>query len=113
MSKYVLFIAGVFDISLRGSEARDGHAVRRAGNVIQTYLVAELDGRRVAAVFAADSAVEIFAFALAELDRSFHKLADAYRIQAGERVAFINLARIVRRQEFARVVAREAESHLR
>ena len=43
------------DCSLRGGEAGDWHAVRRAGHVGQTDLMAELNGIGVAAVFATDA----------------------------------------------------------
>ena len=45
--------------SLRRCEAGDRHAERRAGNVVQTYLVAEFHGSRVAAMLAADTAFQI------------------------------------------------------
>ena len=75
--------------------------------------MAEFDGRRVAAVFAADTAMKLFAGALAELNGSFHKFAYALGIEPCKRVEFVNLCRIVRRKELACVVTREAEGHLR
>ena len=42
----------VSDRCLRGGQAGDGHAVRRARDVAQAELVTELHGLRVAAVFA-------------------------------------------------------------
>lgn len=100
-------------IRLRRGKTCDGHAVRRAGNVVQADFVAEFYGRRVAAVLAAYTDMQFLSFALTKLNGSFHKLTYADGIQTAERVAFVNLISIVRRQEFARVVAREAESHLR
>ena len=43
------------DGSLCGGEAGDGHAERAAGDIVQADLVAELDGRGIAAVLAADA----------------------------------------------------------
>ena len=75
--------------------------------------MAEFDGRRVAAVFAADTAVKVASLALAELYCHIHKLAYACRIKTGEGIAFVNLVCIVAGKEFTGVVTREAEGHLR
>ena len=64
-------------------------------------------------MFAADSAVQRLVCALTELDCHIHELADADRVELGEGIELIDLARIVRRQEFSGVVARETEGHLR
>ena len=46
----------VLDRSLRGGEAGDGDTERAAGDIVQADLVAELDGRGIAAVLAAAQA---------------------------------------------------------
>mgnify|MGYP005779409487 CR=1 FL=1 len=75
--------------------------------------MAELDGRRIAAVLAADTAAHLGTGLTAELDSHLHELADADRIETGERIGFIDLVRVVCGQELAGIVAREAERHLR
>ena len=64
-------------------------------------------------MLAADAAVQLGTGLTAQLDRHLHQLADADGIQTGERVGFVDLVRIIRRQELACIVAREAERHLR
>ena len=75
--------------------------------------MAELDGRRIAAVLAADAAVHGRTGLLAESNRHIHQFADACLVQSRKRIGFVNLVLVVRRQEFARVVTRETEGHLR
>ena len=75
--------------------------------------MAELDGRRIAAVFAADAAVQFGAGLAAELNGHLHQFAHADGVEAGERIGFVDLVLVVRRQELAGVVTREAEGHLR
>ena len=101
------------NISLRSGQSRDGYAERRAGNIRQTDFVAEFYGRRIAAMFAANAAGHTGTRLSAQFHRHLHQLADAHGIKARKRIGFINLVRIVRGQELACVVAREAERHLR
>ena len=75
--------------------------------------MAELDGRRIAAVLAADAAVQIGAGLFAEFDRHIHQFADADLVEPCKRIGFVDLVLVVRGQELAGVVAREAEGHLR
>ena len=75
--------------------------------------MAELDGRRIAAVFAADAAMHRRTHRFAHLDRHIHQFADADLVEFRKRIGFVDLVRIVRGQEFAGVVTREAEGHLR
>ena len=103
----------MFNVSLRRCKSRDRDAERRAGDVGETDVVAELDGRRIAAVFAADTAAHLGTGLTAELDSHLHQLADADRIETGERIGLVDLVRVVCGQELACVVAREAERHLR
>lgn len=44
----------VLDRCLRGCQARNRHAVRRAGDIVEANPVAELDRRQVAAMLAAE-----------------------------------------------------------
>ena len=97
---------------LRRSESCDRNAERRAGNIVQTNLVAELNGRRIAAVLAADTDVERRIDRLAELDGHFHQLADANLVELCERIVLKDLNVIICGEELAGVVTGEAESHL-
>ena len=101
------------DVRPCSRQTRDRDAVRRAGNIVQTDVVAELDGRRIAAVLAADTEVHGRTGRFTHLDRHIHQFAYADRVEAGERVGFVDLVLVVRGQEFAGVVARESEGHLR
>ena len=109
----ILLITWRTNISLCCREACDGHAVRRAGDVVQPDLVAELDGRRVAAVFAADAAVQRGTRLAAEIDCHLHQFADADLVELGKRIGLVDLVLVVRGQELACVVTREAKGHLR
>lgn len=40
---WILLLSGVFNVSLGCRKARDGHAVGRAGNIVQADFMAELD----------------------------------------------------------------------
>ena len=95
--------------SLRGSEAGDGHAERAAGDIVQADLVAELDGHGVAAVLAADAEVDVGVGLAAKLCRHGNELADADLVEAGERITLVDLLVVVRAEELAGVVTREAE----
>ena len=102
----------ITDISLSGGEASNRDAVGRAGNVGKTDFVAELYGRGVAAVFAADAAGHARTGLSALLDSHFHQRAHALLVEASERVGLVNLVRVVSAEELACVVAAEAERHL-
>ena len=106
------FYAGIVDIRLGCRKARDGHAERRAGNVRKTRVVAEFDGGRVAAVFAADAQLDIGSGRLAAFDGYLHQLAYADLVQTGEGIGFKYLLLVVVAEELARVVTAEAERHL-
>ena len=77
--------------SLSGGEAGDGYAERAAGHVVQTDLVAELDGGRIAAVLAADAEVQVGAGLAAESGGHLDELADADLVEAGERIVLVDL----------------------
>ena len=102
----------VFYNGLRRRQARDGHAERRAGHIVEAGSVAEFHRGRVAAVFAADAELESGLGLAAQLHRHFNQPADALLVNARERVVLEDLLRIVVLQELAGVVAGEAESHL-
>src|SRR5260221_10972300 len=109
----LLCLRRLLDRRMRRRQPRDRHAERRAAHVVQSNAVAELNGARVAAVFAADAALEILAGLAAELHGHRNQLADAARVERLERVALQDFLLDVLRQEAARVVAAVAKGHLR
>ena len=61
----------------------------------------ELDGCRIAAVFAADADFELRARGAAAFDAPFHQLADAFLIERFDGIIFENLVRDIVRQKAA------------
>ena len=98
---YGLFLPHVFvaavgvDLGLRRRQAGDGHAEGRAGDVVQTGPVAEVDGGRIAAVFAADAQLDVGTGLFAQFGGHFYQLAHAVLVQPGERVGLVNLVIVV------------------
>src|ERR1043166_4798652 len=97
---------------LRRGEAGDGHAERRAGDVVEADEVAEGYRARLAAVLAADADLEAGLRRAPALRADLHQLADAVAVQDLERVVGQNLHLDVLREEAARIVARQAEGGL-
>ena len=92
------------DRGLRGGETGDGHTEWAAGNIVQTDPVAELHAHGVAAVLAADAAVQLRTNLLALLHSHLHQGTDAGLIQLGEGVVLEDLGVVVGVQELACVV---------
>ena len=63
-------------------------------------------------MFAANAYVQVLSCTLAQFNGHIHKLADAVCVKTGKRIAFVDLAAVVRRKELACVVTAEAEGHL-
>src|SRR6516165_1838576 len=84
---------------LGGREPRERHAERRAGDVVETDLLAERDRLRVASVLPADAELDPVLHAAPTLDGDPHEVADAGRIQRLERVALEDPVLQVLRQE--------------
>src|SRR5688500_1962642 len=101
------------DRGMRGGQSGDGDAEGGAADVVEADRVAELDRLRVAAVFAADAALEVRVRLAAELHAHADQLADAAEVDRLERVALEQLLLDVLGEEDARVVAAVAEGHLR
>ena len=74
--------------------------------------MAELDRAGLAAVFAADTELDVRARLSAELGCQLHELADALLIHLRKRIRFVYLLIVVVVEELARVVTREPERHL-
>ena len=74
--------------------------------------MAELYGRRISAVLAADTYMERWAFFLSELDGHLHQLADTNLVKLCKWVILEHLSVIVSGQELACIVTGEAIGHL-
>mmetsp|Transcript_17127 Transcript_17127/g.40884 ORF Transcript_17127/g.40884 Transcript_17127/m.40884 type:complete len:872 (+) Transcript_17127:77-2692(+) len=99
---------------LRRRQPGDGHAQRRAGDVVQPDLVEEGDGRGLPAVLPADAEADLGPRLAPHLHRQLHELPHALPVKLLKRAARQDAALDVRRQELGlRVVAREAKGHLR
>ena len=85
--------------SLSGSQTGDRNTERRAGHIVQTHVVAELDGGRVAAVLTADAQAQIRAGLAAVLGSHLNQRAYAILIQVSKRIALIDLIVVVVAQE--------------
>src|SRR5437660_1613137 len=84
---------GLAEGCLRGGEAGDRHAVRRAGDVVEPDLVAERHRGGIAAVFAADADLEVCPRLAPALDADLDQFADAVAIDRDERIDLQNAAR--------------------
>src|SRR4029077_15510907 len=95
-------------------EARDRHAERRAGDVVELEAVAEADRARLTTVFATDADLQLGLDAAAALGRDTHQVADAFLVETLERIALEDTVLEVTRQELPLgIVAGEAERRLR
>ena len=83
------------DCSLRSSEAGDGNTERAARDVAQADIVAELDGRRIAALLAADAELDVRAGLTPQLRCHLDEAADASLVELGERIGFVDLVVVV------------------
>ena len=97
------------DSGLSSSQTCDGHAERRAAHVVQAGLVEEADRSGVAAMFAADAALQVGALATATLHTEFHQLTDTFLVEGVERVGGDDLLFDVVLHDGVDVVAAEAE----
>src|SRR5205823_844430 len=99
---------------LRGGEPREWDAVRGAGDVVESQLVAEADGSRLSPVLAADAHLQALPGAAPALDGDPHQVADAATVERLEGVLLEHVVLQVVREELAlRVVTREPERRLR
>src|SRR3569833_366648 len=98
---------------LRGSKARNRHAVRRAGHVVEPDLVAERDRRRITTVFATAAHLQLRADLAAALRATPHQFTDAVAVERDERVRLENSLGDVRPEERGSIVTADAEASLR
>ena len=82
-------------IRLCSRQTCDGHTVGRAGYVVEADSVAEFDRRGIAAVFAADTAMDIVASSVAKLNCHFHQFTNTGGIETSKRIGFVNLCTVV------------------
>mmetsp|Transcript_30325 Transcript_30325/g.65592 ORF Transcript_30325/g.65592 Transcript_30325/m.65592 type:complete len:414 (-) Transcript_30325:1552-2793(-) len=101
-----------FDGGAGGGEARDGHAERRAGDVVESGVVEEADALGVAAMLTADANVQRGVGRLAPLHRQLDELADAALVERGEAVVLDEAGAVVVGEEGLDVVAGEAKGEL-
>ena len=88
-------LAGVLNRSLSSSQACDRHTERRAADVVQANIVAELDAGGIAAVLAADTQAQVGTGLTAIVSSHLDQLADTDLIQVLERIALVDLLLLV------------------
>src|SRR3569623_111794 len=98
---------------LRGGKARNRHAVRRAGHVVQPDLVTERDRSRSTTVLATDAHLQLRANLAATLRADPHQFAYTVTIERDERICLQNALGDIRPEERGRIVAADAEARLR
>src|SRR5262245_21892188 len=98
---------------MRGGQASHRYAIRRARNVVQTDAATEVDGGRIAPVLAADAELQFLVDRSALLHGHLDELSDGAGVERDERIGRQYALVDIRGQEAPRVVAREAEPHLR
>src|SRR5688572_17596158 len=74
------------DRRLRCSQARDGHAERRAAHIVQPYRLEKLNRRGIPAVLAANPELDSGSGRTALADGDVHQLPDTSPIDGGERI---------------------------
>src|SRR5688572_13284362 len=104
--------ARLFHIRLRRGNSCHWHAERTAGNISQAESMAELDGARVAAMFAADAVFDAGLAGLRFPYCHFHEFAHAALVERYERITLDEFLREVLRDELGDIVTREAVGHL-
>jgi hypothetical protein len=98
---------------LRRRQSRDRHAVGAGRDVIEADLFAEGDRGRIAAMLAADAELDVRAGLAATLGGKLDQLADAFDIEADERIARVDALVDIRVEEARGVVAAHAQRGLR
>ena len=101
---YQLLVFLRFYNRLSRCETRNRDTERRAGDIIEPDSVEEFDGRRFAAVFAANTELQVRLDGTAFLDSHFHKHTDALLVDPSERIGFEDAFVIVVAEEFAGIV---------
>ena len=93
---YFLSVKGLaLDCSLSSSKTSDRYTEGRAGYVVKSNAVAELNGCGVTTVLTADTNVEVGVYGTAEGYSHVHELANTGLVELCERIVLIDLAVIV------------------
>ena len=100
------------DSSLSSSKTSDRYTEGRAGYVVKSNAVAELNGRGISAVLTADTNVEVLVNRTSKGNCHVHKLTNTGGIELSEGIVLEDLGVVVSVQELAGVVTGEAEGHL-
>ena len=98
---------------LRGGQPCGEQPEGRAGDVVESDFVAELDGFRIAAMFAADADLQVGPGVASLGSGHLDEDTDASLVEGGEGVLLEDALLDVGRQEVVDVVARDAEGGLR
>src|SRR5580658_6038198 len=99
------FIAAA-DRRLRRGQPGDGYAIGRAGDVIHSEAVTELDRIGFATMLAADADFQIGPGGAAQLHRHLNQFADAFLVENREWISLEDLQLLVVFAELRVVVAR-------
>ena len=91
--------------SLRRSQTCNRHTERRTADIIQANFVAELHRRRLTAMFAADTALQIRTDSTSLFSSHAHQLSYTILVEYLERVYFQNLLLQINREEGSDIVA--------
>src|ERR1700760_4111734 len=98
---------------LCGRQTRYRYTKWRAGNIIQTRVVTEANGCRIAAMLAANAELETVARLTAACRRDANKFADTIDIDGDERIARDHTLVDVLVEKHAGIVARQNQKGLR
>ena len=105
IQRALVLVASGLQRRLRSGEPCDGHAERRARYVIEPRIVAESDGFRIAAMFAANAEFQFRARFAAAFDSDFYQLAHTRNVNGDEGIAFDETAIEIFGEETSRIVA--------
>src|ERR1700745_2702491 len=99
---------GLAERGLCCGETGDRHAIRRAGDVVQSHLVAESDGRGIAAMFAADAYLQARTGLAPTRHADLHQFADTVAIDRDEGIYLQDSLGDVGAEEARRIIAADA-----
>ena len=85
-----LFLSLLFNRSLSSSQTGNRNTIRRAGNIVQTDGIEELNGLRITAVFTADTQMQIRIGCAAFNGSTANQFANAVNIDGSKRISNIN-----------------------
>ena len=98
-------LLALLDFSLRGCEPCDRHPERRAGNVVDTDAVEELDRVGISTMLTADSALEAGPMGTTGGDAVFDELAYTLDVDGLERVEIEDLVSEIVAHEGSDIIA--------